>query len=122
MNPFTKYLRQWSDNQELTTFIDNWDRLERLVISVYRGKLEPEAAATEYDAVWPGLREQYQKWHTLLRPYWANTRVAGKPVQVDPFRLLLEIPNPNTIPGDWPLMQHLPAAREAINRYLAAHN
>jgi hypothetical protein len=122
MNPFTKYLRQWSDNQELTAFIDNWDRLERLVINVYRGKLEPEAAATEYDAVWPRLREQYQKWQALLRPYLANTRVAGKQVQDDPFRLLLEIPNPSAIPGDWPLMQHLPAAREAINRYLAAHN
>jgi hypothetical protein len=119
MNPFTKYLRQWSGDPELTAFIDDWDRLERLVISVYRGELEPEAAAVEFGLVWPRLGKQYQKWQEILTPYWTNTQVAGKAVQIDPFQLLLDIPNPQAIAGDWQLMQHLPAAREAINRYLA---
>ncbi|MFO7661872.1 MAG: hypothetical protein R6X18_04680 [Chloroflexota bacterium] len=122
MNPFTKYLRQWSGDSELTAFIDDWDRLERLVISVYRGKLEPEAAAAEFDLVWPRLGKRYQKWQEILMPYWTNTQVAGKAVETDPFRLLLGLPNPLAIPGNWQLMQHLPAAREAINRYLADHS
>lgn len=122
MNPFSKYLRQWSNDRDFDGFVEQWDALERLVISVYRGKMAPEAAVQAYEGLWPRLREHYDHWEASLTPYWTATRAAGEPTQTDPFRLLLAIPGPEAIPGDWRAMQHLPAAREAINRYLVAHN
>ncbi len=120
MNPFTRFLTQWSDdsNGRLRTFITHWDALERIVVQVYRQKLTPEAAEAEYMRVWPWLRQHYGEWAEVLRPYWQQTRAAGAPTATDPFQLLLDIPFPQAILGDWRAMQHLPAAREAINQYL----
>jgi hypothetical protein len=80
-----------------------------------------EAAAGEFEQVWPWLRERYPDRAEALRPHWQATRAAGAPTRDDPFRLLLAVPEPAAIRGDWRAMQHLPAAREAINRYLLAH-
>jgi hypothetical protein len=121
MNPFTRFLSQWSDDTGFDEFVRQWDRLERLVIDVYRGKLAEDAAQPEFEQVWPWLRQRYPGWETTLTPYWQVTRAAGEPTQVDPFRLLLAIDNPAAIRGDWRAMQHLPAAREAINRYLTSN-
>jgi hypothetical protein len=120
MNPFSNHLRQWSNDSQFEAFVDQWDRLERIVIGVYRGQMTPEEAAGEYGRLWPWLREAYGRWEEALRPHWLATRAAGEPTRADPFRLLLDIPRPEAIPGDWRAMQHLPAAREAINRYLVA--
>ena len=121
MNPFTKYLSQWSTDDNFAAFVADWDRLERLVIAVYRGKLGVTAAGPEFAQVWPGLRRRYTHWAATLQPYWQLTRAAGAPTQTDPFQLLLDIATPEAISGDWRAMQHLPAAREAINRYLLKH-
>lgn len=121
-NPFSRYLSQWSADKTFAEFVEHWDRLERVVVGVYRQKIELDAAALEYGDVWPWLRRQYGQWADVLRPYWRSTRAAGQPTQTDPFRLLLDIDGPDDIPGDWNAMQHLPAAREAINRYLLENN
>jgi hypothetical protein len=118
MNPFSKYLRQWSSDGDFDAFVEHWDRLEQIVIGVYRGKIEVEAAVPEFNQVWPWLRERYPDWEAILRPHWQPTRAAGEPTLDDPFRLLLACPGPEAIRGDWRAMRHLPAAREAINRYL----
>jgi hypothetical protein len=122
MNPFTQYLSQWSRDGDFAAFVEQWDRLERLVVGVYRGKLNVDRAAPEFEALWPWLRREYGAWAGALRPYWQATRAAGEPTQTDPFRLLLDIPAARAISGDWRAMQHLPAAREAINRYLVDHS
>ncbi len=122
MNPFTRYLSQWSTDDSFTAFVADWDRLERLVIGVYRAKLAVAAAEPEFTQVWPRLRRRYAQWADPLRPHWQATRAAGAPTQTDPFGLLLAIAAPEAIPGDWRAMQHLPAAREAINRYLLEHS
>lgn len=118
MNPFTKYLSQWSNDDGFLSFVEYWDRLERLVIAIYRGKTALDAAEPEFQLVWPWLRSKYSAWENILQPYWQATRAAGDQTHTDPFNLLLSIDGPNDIPGDWRIMQHLPAAREAINRYL----
>lgn len=118
MNPFTKYLRQWSADTDLAVFLDLWDRLERVVVGVYRDKMPLDQALSEYEAVWPPLREQYPAWEPGLRPYWQQTRAAGEPTQTDPFQLLLDLPDAPAITGNWQAMQFLPAAREALNQYL----
>ncbi len=118
MNPFTKYLSQWSADHPFSDFVAYWDRLERIVIEVYREKRDVASAASEFNEVWPWLRHHYPEWHDILRPYWQSTRAAKQPTRTDPFRLLLDITDTAAIIGDWGAMQHLPAAREAINRYL----
>ena len=121
MNPFTKYLRQWSSERDFNVFVEQWDRLERIVVDIYRAKMDIAAAEPVYAEVWPWLREHYPHWRDALRPYWQATRAAGEPTYNDPFQLLLDIPAPMAISGDWRAMQHLPAARESINRYLIDH-
>jgi hypothetical protein len=118
-NPFTHFLKQWSrGNQDLELFIAHWDTLEQLVVQVYRGKQTAVAAKPDFERVWPWLRQHYGAWEAALRPYWQQTRAAGAPTQLDPFALILALDSPEAILGDWHLMQHLPAAREALNRYL----
>ena len=122
MNPFTRFLNQWSNNHSLSDFIAYWDRLEKLVVLVYRQKLTPLAAEPEFEQVWPWLRRVYGEWAEGLRPYWQQTKAAGEITQVDPFLLLLDLETPSAILGDWRAMQHLPAAREALNLFLRDQN
>lgn len=122
MNPFSKYLSQWSADRDFNAFVAQWDRLERLVVAVYRQKIDITAAEAEFESIWPGLRRDYEMWGAALRPLWQSTRAGGKATQVDPFQLLLDLQSPADIIGNWLAMQHLPAAREAINRYLLAQS
>ncbi len=122
MNPFSKYLSQWSADRDFNAFVAQWDRLERLVVSVYRQKIDAAAAEAEFESVWQNLRREYETWADALRPHWQATRAAGEATQVDPFQLLLDLDSPAGITGNWRAMQHLPAAREAINRYLLAQS
>ena len=118
MNPFTKFLNQWSNNRSLEEFIAYWDRLEALTIAVYKGKVNLAEATVEFKVVWPWLRARYGRWQLQLRPLWQNTKAAGEPTQTDPFQLLLDLPDPTAIQNNWQAMQHLPAARESLNHLL----
>jgi hypothetical protein len=118
MNPFTRFLNQWSKNRTLGEFITYWDRLERLVVLVHRAKMTLPVAEPEFAEVWLWLRQQYGVWEEALRPYWQQTKTTGEPTQTDPFQLLLDLKTPAAILDNWRAMQHLPAAREALNRFL----
>ena len=118
MNPFTKFLSQWSNNRRLAEFIAYWDRLEALTIAIYKEKVSLAEASAEFDEIWPWLRQHYGRWQPQLQSLWPNTKAAGKPTQVDPFQFLLDIPHPGAIQDNWTAMQYLPAAREALNQLL----
>jgi hypothetical protein len=118
MNPFTRFLSQWTKNRALSDFIVYWDRLEKLVVLVHREKLPLAAAEPEFAQVWPWLRQQYGAWEAVLWPYWQQTKAAGELTQTDPFQLLLDLDTPSAILDNWRAMQHLPAAREALNLFL----
>lgn len=120
MNPFTKFLRGDKGDGDFDRFVAYWDRLEWLTIQVYRAQIDAAEAEEEFARVWPWLRRDYGRWRAALDPYWRQTRAAGEVTQADPFLLLLSLQSPADIEGDWRAMQHLPAAREAINRYLLA--
>jgi hypothetical protein len=122
MNPFTNFLHQWSQNSSLGKFIHYWDRLEHVVVGVYRDKMAIEEAREEFAEVWPWLGEQYGQWEEDLRPFWTKTRAGGQPTTQDPFRLLLAFDKPEDILGDWSAMQHLPAAREALNQFVLSQS
>lgn len=117
MNPFSKFLRQWSANAALNEFTAYWDRLEAVVVQVYRRKMTAAEAREEFAVVWPWLRGAYGEWEETLRPFWTQTRAGGQLTQQDPFQLLLAFTQPEDILGDWQAMQHLPAAREALNQF-----
>lgn len=117
-NPFTKFLRQWWQDDQFEDFVERWDALELIMVRVYREKMTPAEARPQFEATWPWLRTHYREWEAALRPFWQQTKAAGEQTRVDPFRLLLEIKSPEAIQGDWRAMQHLPAAREALNQYI----
>lgn len=118
MNPFTRFLSQWTKDRSLAEFISYWDRLEKLVVLVHREKMTLSVAEPEFAQVWPWLRQNYGRWAEVLRPYWRQTKAAGELTQTDPFQLLLGIESPSAILDNWHAMQHLPAAREALNLFL----
>jgi hypothetical protein len=118
LNPFTKFLRHRQRNGNFDLFVSFWDRLESLTIQIYKEQIDAIAAQMEFAQVWPWLRQNYNRWQDELEPCWRRTRAAGAPTKSDPFLLLLAIESPTEIIGDWRAMQHLPAAREAINQYL----
>jgi hypothetical protein len=120
MNIFSRFLTQWSTDDDFALFITYWDRLEYLVVHVYREKMSPAEAEAEFAQVWPWLRANYGRWAAALQPFWQATRAGGAQTATDPFQLLIEIESPGALEGRWDLMQHLPAAREAINQYLRA--
>jgi hypothetical protein len=117
-NPFSRFLGQWSTNRPFNDFVEQWDVLEAIVVAVYREKLSPEAAAADFSRTCSWLREQYPQWAEALRPHWQAAKAGGRPAETDPFLLLLSIQQTAEINGNWKAMQHLPAAREAINRML----
>lgn len=120
MNPFSRFLNQWSNNRQLDAFIAQWDTLEQTVVRVYRQKMSLTEAERPFAETWPWLRQHYPQWATTLRPYWQQAQAAGAPTQTDPFQLLLDLQSPAAIVDNWRAMQHLPAAREALNQLILA--
>jgi hypothetical protein len=120
MNPFTKFLRHRRGNGNFDRFVSYWDRLEWLTIQVYKEQVDASSSEVEaeFAQVWPWLRQNYGRWQDELKPCWRQTRAAEAPAKSDPFLLLLAADSPKSILGNWRAMQHLPAAREALNHYL----
>lgn len=116
MNLFTHFLQQWTDNRDLDAFVTHWDRLERLVIRVYKGKMARPEDEADYQQLQSWLQNNYPKWQPELYPHWQAAKVAGHPAGQDPFAHIFRHKSAAAFIGDWDAMQHLPAAREALNR------
>ena len=118
MNLFTRFLRQWSRDPDLEKLVEHCDALEALVIRVYKRGEATAADEAEYQALRGWLAANYPAWQPMLRPYWQEASVAGKPAATDPFLRLVAADSARAFVGDWEAMQHLPAAREALNRLI----
>lgn len=116
MNPFTRFLRQWSRDRKLEELVAHCDALERLVIRVYKGGEATPADEAEYEKIRTWMQANYGAWQDALRPYWQEAKVAGHPAGEDPFRHLLAAEQAAAFVDNWTAMQHLPAAREALNK------
>ena len=92
------------------------------MVQVYSEKLPVVEAAEQFDETWGWLREQYPRWSEQLQTFWQQTKAAGQKTEVDPFQLILDIQHPHNILGNWHAMQHLPAAREAINQFVLSES
>jgi len=120
MNPFTDTLVAQIDDAEAAAFVSYWDRLEALVIRVYKGKEATAEDAEEWAAIRQWLETHYPHWREALHPFWQDATIGGKPATSDPFEFLLNVQKAAEFLENWPAMQTLPAARQAINGWLIA--
>jgi hypothetical protein len=118
MNIVTGALAKRLKNHHLKDWIAHWDALEALVIRVYKGKKATSEDETEYRRLRAWLTRNYPRWQAALRPHWQQSLLAGEPALADPFTRLFSALQAADFAGDWSAMQTLPAAREALNRYL----
>ncbi len=118
MNPFTRFLSRHLHDPSLTDFIAHWDRLERLIIAVYKRQQALPADEAEWSAIRPWLLTHYPRWQPALAAFWPQTRAGGQPTAADPFAALLAPDRAATFIHNWPALQTLPAAREALNQLL----
>lgn len=122
MNPFTRFLRQWSGDKKLETLIEHCDALERLIIRVYKRGHSSAGDEAEYQALRRWINTNYPAWEGTLRPIWKELRIGGALIQEDPFLRLIRPEHAAEFVGDWKTMQHLPVAREALNRLVLARS
>ena len=121
MNPFTRFLSQWGDQtKKLEQFIAHWDTVEALAIQVYKQGEASDDDEADYAVARHYLEQHYDQWAAGLRPYWQASVVGGTLDHQDPFLFLFERPLAADFVGNWKALQHLPAAREALNQFLVA--
>ncbi len=120
MNPFTRFLMQWARNAPLAELVEQWDVLEALVIRVYKSKTSTAVDETQYQQTKAWLETHYEQFAPTLEPYWQATQVGGSTEHDDPFRVLFSPDTAVSFVNNWHAMQHLPAAREALNQLIVA--
>ncbi|GAB4164832.1 MAG: hypothetical protein Fur0021_40400 [Candidatus Promineifilaceae bacterium] len=116
MNPFTRFLSRHLHDPSLTDFVAHWDRLERLVIAIYKRQQTLPADEAEWAALRPWLLAHYPHWQPALVPLWSQTLIGGQPATADPFTTLLAPASAAAFIHNWSALQTLPAAREALNQ------
>ena len=119
MNPFSRAIRKRLKDRRLAKLVERWDALEALVVRVYKGGRASTHDESEFRRTRLWLQKNYPRWAKALFPYWQQTRVAGEPAREDPFAYLLRPNRAAEYVNDWRALQTLPAAREALNQYLA---
>lgn len=120
MNPVTRGLLQQIGDQKLATFAQEWDALEALIIEINRQKSLSFAQQEEFFDIQARLRESYSPVKDELEPFWRIARIKGERLAADPYSKLIEAESAKEFLGNWPVMQALPAAREAFNQMLIA--
>jgi len=116
MNLFTRFLKQWLHDSDLEQLVEHCDALEALVIRVYKREEATAADEAEYQALRRWMEANYPQWQSRLRPHWREAKVAGEAATADPFLQLTAATSAGEFVGNWKAMQHLPAAREALNK------
>lgn len=116
MNLFTRYLtRRNNKNASLQQFVDHWDALELLIITVFKSKQATNEDRQTYARLRTALTDSYPHFADALQPLWKPALVGGVPAPEDPFRRLFVHDSAEKFIGDWVAMQNLAAAREALN-------
>jgi hypothetical protein len=119
MNPFTRAISSLLGGGNIEQFAKRWEALETLVNRVYQARAASPADMKEYQKMSNWLRKHYPSYQASLAPHWRRTRIAGEPAVKDPFAQLLAMRNAGEFVANWQAMQCLPAAREALNNFMA---
>ncbi len=115
MSISTKTIEKKLKGSPIHTFIANWALFEDVITDVYRsGTLAPEDNHL-LGSLRFAIRDHYNQWADVLRPYWQKVRVGGRRVESDPFLALVESSISSGFTGTWEAVQILPVAREALN-------
>lgn len=88
------------------------------MIRVFRGKSATPADEAAHGPLRAWLHAHYEDWRAVLEPHWRQSKMAGQLATQDPFALLMHVETAAGFVGQWPVMQALPAAREALNRLI----
>ncbi len=118
MNLFTKYLARSRKNRPLQAFINHWDQLEILVITIFKSQENSADDEAVYAETRAWLLKNYPRWESDLEPLWRQTLVGGKLAPEDPFRRVFRAERSADFLEDWVALQNLAAAREALNRLI----
>jgi hypothetical protein len=118
MNPYTRSLLVNIQYPELERFVGLWDAFESLAIEVYRRGDCTQDDSRDYRRLAADLRSTYPDWEEALAPYWQASRIKGEGEIRNPFTALLEIEECSLWISNQGSLKLLPAAREAINRFL----
>ncbi|MCL4869244.1 MAG: hypothetical protein KJ063_09755 [Anaerolineae bacterium] len=120
MNPFTRFLSRNKSDGALAQLIAHCDALEALVIRVYKERTATAADEQEYADLRFWFQQNYHQWGEKLKPHWQGRLAGGVPVAEDPLLYLLAAATAHAFIGNWAAMQHLPAAREALNQWIVS--
>ena len=116
MNPFTRFLKQWTKNEaDLTKFIEHWDQLEALSIRVYKAGGPSAEDEAQYQSIKKYMDLNYSNFAHRLEQFWRQSEVGGEIEHADPFHYLFQYADAKGFVDNWAALQHLPAAREALN-------
>lgn len=118
MNPVTNGLLKALGNPQFKTFSEDWDRLESLVVEIYKQKSVSFAQQEEYFELRQRLVGTYAQLSPELARFWPRTKVKGAPVTGDPFLAVIDKLSAKEFLENWDVMKTLPAAREAFNQML----
>ncbi|HSO27564.1 MAG TPA: hypothetical protein VLS48_05800, partial [Anaerolineales bacterium] len=66
MNPYTQTLLSQVDYPQLAAWVEDWDRLEALVIRVYKGEAASPADEDEYRLLRARLQTAYPTWQAAF--------------------------------------------------------
>jgi len=122
MNIVTQHLLQAVNEPDLIAFVEAWDRLESLVIDIYKRGCAEKEDTRAYPGLKREVKQAYRNWKAMLEPHWRGLAAAGRPIEADPFQAILGRSQAQAFVGDWAAMQTLPAARQAINHLLLEIN
>jgi hypothetical protein len=117
-NPFTESLIRQIKNDSIVRFVSYWDRLEALVIRVYKGKDASADDEREWSQIRTWLQKEVPGIKDVLHPFWQGATIGGEPAREDPFERLISFGQARDFLGNWAAMQTLPAARQALNQWL----
>lgn len=125
MNPYTAHLQSLlppgrAEDIALAEFVAGWDHVEAFVIRVFRANIADSADASEWDELRRALAARHAAFADILAVHWPLALVAGERCAADPFRALLDVATASSFVANRTAMQTLPAAREALNRWLVA--
>ena len=120
MNIFSKYLSKRANSAALNEFVAHWDKLEILVITVFKSKQATGEDEEMYRLVSSWFDANYDNWQIKMRPHWQGVLAGGEIIESDPFLALLSAETAADFDGNWRAMQLLAAARETLNNLLVA--
>jgi hypothetical protein len=118
MNPFTASLVARIQDPPLAAFVEAWDALEALIVRVYRAGAASGGDEAEHRRLRAWLAARYPERRDALAAYWPLARIGRRPAGSDPFAALLAVESASGFVDNWAALQTLPAAREALNRWL----